>query len=525
MKINWKINNNVISKLEINNENIINPFGIETADSYAFFSLEEGIGYKYKILSKNIKYDDKHYSYKIVNKMIEGLWEINGEESLNGKILNRKIELKCLEDSNFMDFVMRFRIKKEFVNKVLISDKELYYKNTNVYNQYSVKKVKLIGENFDIKITINDKIISEEMLPFIYARDNNGEWIIHVRMMPKIWHKEVIKLCNSWYKTQPINQILSKRILKNQKLKDYLWYHNERIPYKNKIMKFINPNAFPIVTLNKGTRLKWDVNFEIIEKEPNYKVSIVIPTYKRADYLERLLLSIKKQSFKDYEIIIIDDNSPNYNEYKIVIDKYSNQFNEFRFLRNKKNRGAPYSRNRGISQAKYDFIALVDDDDEWFPTKLENQIEIFKSSNKKTGIVYTWTKIFQGKELVGEYTPTKEGYLMEEILKECFIPSPSIMLKKKALIEAGLFDEKMPSCQDWDMWTRIISCGYECRVVKKFETIYHKHNRETIGKSKKTLKGYKLYYRKHWKLFAKKLKNELTLKNFVKYFLRMLRGY
>jgi len=244
-------------------------------------------------------------------------------------------------------------------------------------------------------------------------------------------------------------------------------------------------------------------------------ISIVIPTYKRPDFLERLLKSIANQTFKDFEVIVIDDNSPNYEEYLPVIEKYKKIFKEFKFLRNSENKGAPYSRNKGIKETKYDLIALVDDDDEWLPKKLEKQFEIFKSNNENLGLVYTWTNaIDEDGNIVYKYRNEIEGNPKKEILKECFIPSPSVMVKKKAIIDAGLFDEKMPSCQDWDMWTRIIMKGYDVKVIKEVLTIYHKHGRESIGLSKKAKDGYKMFYKKHLKYF---MYNFSILLKFIKY--------
>lgn len=228
------------------------------------------------------------------------------------------------------------------------------------------------------------------------------------------------------------------------------------------------------------------------------KVSIVIPTYKRPDYLDRLLASIQTQTFQEFEVIVIDDNSPNHEEYLPIIKKYHSIFKEFKFLRNETNHGAPHSRNRGILKSKYELIALVDDDDEWLPKKLETQVEVFNNSNEKVGLVYTWTDVMdENRNVIHHYRAELEGFLKKEILKECFIPSPSVMVRKKAILEAKLFDESFPSCQDWDMWTRIIMQNYELRVVKEVVTIYHKHDNGSIGLSKNAKLGYIMYYKKH----------------------------
>ena len=86
-------------------------------------------------------------------------------------------------------------------------------------------------------------------------------------------------------------------------------------------------------------------------------ISIVIPTYNRPDLLDRLLSSIKNQTFISYEIIIINDNSKNLKSYKKVIDKYKQMFNSLTYIVNDKNMGAPYSRNIGISKSNFKLIA------------------------------------------------------------------------------------------------------------------------------------------------------------------------
>jgi len=227
-------------------------------------------------------------------------------------------------------------------------------------------------------------------------------------------------------------------------------------------------------------------------------ISIVIPTYKRMDYLERLLNSIEKQTFKNFEIIVVDDYSPNQEEYQLVIDKFKTIFPEFTFMVNEKNSGAPHSRNRGIKLAKYDLIALVDDDDEWLPNKLQHQVEVFEKESE-VDIVYTWTDaIDENRNIVHKYRKEIEGNPKYDILKGCFIPSPSVMVRKSKIMSVGLFDENLPSCQDWDMWTRMILDGAKVKVVKEIDTLYHKHNSGTIGLSKRAYEGFMIYFKKHF---------------------------
>lgn len=233
-------------------------------------------------------------------------------------------------------------------------------------------------------------------------------------------------------------------------------------------------------------------------KKSELRVSIVIPTYNRPDLLDRLLASIKKQTFAGFEVLIVDDNSPNQREYERVIARYTESLNEFYFLRNEKNGGAPYSRNRGIKLAKYDLIALVDDDDEWLPDKLMKQVRLFESSAPNTGLVYSWAdSIDQSGNVVYRYRSSHRGNDLSLLLDSCFIPSPTVMVSREAVTRAGLFDEDLPSCQDWDLWTRIVEYGYYYNVVEEVLALHHKHDRPSIGNSARSLQGFYLYYEKH----------------------------
>lgn len=243
------------------------------------------------------------------------------------------------------------------------------------------------------------------------------------------------------------------------------------------------------------------------------KVSIVIPTFNRPDYLSRLLDSIARQTFKDYEVIVVDDNSPNSAEYSAVIDYFQAKLPALTYLRNTSNMGAPYSRNRGIETGRFELIALVDDDDEWLDEKLAKQVEIFSKADDRLGLVYTWTDaVDETGAVVYRYRSTIKGNAIKEILQECFIPSPSVMVRASAIKKAGLFDVTFPSCQDWEMWTRILKAGYHCNYVDDVVTIYHKHNTGSIGLGQKAKIGYSKYYKKNLFSIIKYCKFRLLLR-------------
>lgn len=262
--LNWKIEKNVISELYINDQNIIKPWGFETADSSAFFSLEKDIGWRYKKLSEKYDFNEKYNKAEVLTEMEEGKWHLNIDDQLKNNQIIRHIEATTLEDSYFMDFVMRFRFKKEFIEYAEINDNKYFHKNTNIYYQFPVDKVFLKGKGFDINISIINSIVPDGLEPVMYIRDNRDEWVIHVRMIPKKWNKEVIKICTGWAGTRPLPQKISDFLLKNKWLRKQLWYRGERKPYKCRLFRrFINPCAFGMVKVKKDTKLMWHVLLEV----------------------------------------------------------------------------------------------------------------------------------------------------------------------------------------------------------------------------------------------------------------------
>ena len=249
----WKVAKNTISELLVNGENMIYPWGIETADSYAFFSLEDGLGYRYKVLEQEKKTTDNRFYQRIVVEMREGKWEL----------IRRKATLTCLEDSVAMDFVMRFRFRKKFFEKALIAGEIFSHKNTNIYYQYPVKEAALIGDTYSVKIEAEKAECSEKMRPHMYVRDAENEWVVHARMLPSTADKQVIKLCNPWALSYPLPQFISKPILSIPFIKKELWYRGERQHYTNRIVRRINPMAYPLVRMPKGTKLNWEVTVSL----------------------------------------------------------------------------------------------------------------------------------------------------------------------------------------------------------------------------------------------------------------------
>lgn len=229
-------------------------------------------------------------------------------------------------------------------------------------------------------------------------------------------------------------------------------------------------------------------------------ISVVIPTHRRADLLARLLASVHAQTLRPLEVIVVDDASPNREDYVAVIDAARRHIPALQYVRLETNAGAPRARNRGIARARGDWIALVDDDDEWLPQKLAMQRAVAADAPPSVGLVYTWTRALDGAgRLLYESTPSVEGRAERQIFTTNFILSPSVMIRRDVFDRVGTFDEELPSCQDWDMWARILGAGFECRVVREIVSVYHRHGQASVGLSPRALQGYRMFLTKHWR--------------------------
>jgi glycosyltransferase involved in cell wall biosynthesis len=152
--------------------------------------------------------------------------------------------------------------------------------------------------------------------------------------------------------------------------------------------------------------------------------------------------------------------------------------------------------------AKGKYIAFLDDDDEWLPTKLSEQVNIMNRSNENVGAVYAGFKwIFENGKTF-EVLPRYEGHVFDNLLsKNCIGPTSTVLVKKKVLEEVGGFDEKLPLYQDWDLWLRI-GKSYEFKYVPKILVNYYVHKNRSSKNSRAQLLAHVRFFNKY--------KNHLT---------------
>ena len=193
-------------------------------------------------------------------------------------------------------------------------------------------------------------------------------------------------------------------------------------------------------------------------------VSVIIPAFDRAHLLGRAVNSVLKQTFKDFELIVIDDASQD-NTCDLNFLKEKNNLTYFCFP---EHRGVSAARNFGVQKSKGAWIALLDSDDEWFPEKLEKQLA-WHASHPGYRISQT-QEIWVRKGVRVNPPKTHEkilGFQFKENLARCMITPSSVMFEKKLFLETGGFNEDFPGCEDYDLWLRI-TCALPVGLVDEF---------------------------------------------------------
>ena len=231
-------------------------------------------------------------------------------------------------------------------------------------------------------------------------------------------------------------------------------------------------------------------------------VSIIIPTYNRADLISRSVKSVLNQTFKNFEIIIVDDGSTDDTEN--VVKSFDDL--RIKYIKCEKNKGACVARNIGIKIAKGKCIAFQDSDDEWLPEKLKKQMNIFKTLPQEN-IVYTG--FWRIKDNKKTYIPLgrvrqKEGNIYKELLKGNFISTQTILAKKECFKKAGMFDENLPRFQDWDLVLRLAKY-YNFKFIDEPLALCYFTSKSISTDSNALLKAFKIIEGKYFKNLSNKL--------------------
>ena len=205
-------------------------------------------------------------------------------------------------------------------------------------------------------------------------------------------------------------------------------------------------------------------------------VSVIIPTYNRAEYLKLALKSVLEQTYKNIEVIVADDGSMD-NTAEVVADFNDPQIKYFY----KKNTGLPAAtRNLGLREASGEYIAFLDSDDMWLPEKLEIQVEYLRE-HPEYHLAYSNAWIIDGtgvrKGLIMDLELFKEGEIFKDLVKCNFIPQLTVLMKREVFDDIGFLNEDpaLRAVEDYEYWLRV-ALRYKIGFVKEPLAMYRVHS-------------------------------------------------
>lgn len=188
-------------------------------------------------------------------------------------------------------------------------------------------------------------------------------------------------------------------------------------------------------------------------------VSVIIPTYKRPVMLKRAINSVLNQSYKNIELIIVDDNNEG-DEFRDEMIEFMKQYSDIEniiYIMHKYNQNGSAARNTGIERARGEYVAFLDDDDQFFSTKIEEQVNFLEKNIEYAGVCSGYIKRYKGRtyKLASFELESKGTYTASLLLGiNDFATGSTLLLRKSVFREIGVFDVNLKRHQDWEFLIR-----------------------------------------------------------------------
>jgi glycosyltransferase involved in cell wall biosynthesis len=213
-------------------------------------------------------------------------------------------------------------------------------------------------------------------------------------------------------------------------------------------------------------------------------VSVIIPTYNRPEQLVAAIHSVRAQTFRDFEILVVDDGGVDVSKLIRTIDD-----RRLTYIRHESNKGIAATRNTALRSAKGNYIAYLDDDDEYNPNHLETLVQTLESSQAKVAYTDAEKCIYESRagkiDLKIKFVEHSEEFDPIRLLVQNYIPILCLMHEKACLDEVGFFDETMSVHEDWDLWIRIAHKYPFKHITKttcKYKLIHNSNKNLTTSK-------------------------------------------
>lgn len=224
-------------------------------------------------------------------------------------------------------------------------------------------------------------------------------------------------------------------------------------------------------------------------------VSVVLPTYNRAGSIPMSVKSVLLQTFQDFEVIIVDDGSTD-NTEEVV---HTINDSRVKYIKCDRNYGATHARNVGIQIASGRYIAFQDSDDQWLPEKLRKQVEVLHSAKKNIGVVYNaYWRVINNKQI---YMPvdapnTEKAKAVVAELFFLFVATPTVLVRKECFERSGVFDERLPRLQEWELWIRM-SQNYKFEYINEALVASYYQSQSITADHESLITSFDLILKKH----------------------------
>jgi len=225
-------------------------------------------------------------------------------------------------------------------------------------------------------------------------------------------------------------------------------------------------------------------------------VSVVIPAYKAAPYIRRTLDSVFAQNYPNYEVIVVNDGSPDTPEFEAAIHDYLDRTIYIK----QENRGPSAARNAGILRARGEFIAFLDSDDLWLDSYLDRQISELRRHPGLDFIysdaTYVGDNIPPGRTFM-QISPSHAPVTFDNLLAlRCIVILSCTVARRETILQAGLFDESFWHCEDFDLWLRIAFSGARMACWNEILAVHHVRAGSLSATKQSMRKGRKRAYEK-----------------------------
>ena len=250
-------------------------------------------------------------------------------------------------------------------------------------------------------------------------------------------------------------------------------------------------------------------------------ISVITPTYNRAEYLGKAIDSVLGQTYQDLELIIVDDNKPDSEARKAteaVISKYDDP--RIRYIQNPKNMGGAATRNVGIFEAKGEYIAFLDDDDMYLPDRLEVQYKQMVENDWEVSVMDGATYNYVTGEKVAErHQKLRNGMTKNELIRSHLLyhisGTNTFMFKASFLKEIGGFVD-VPSCQEYMLMQKALDNNPKFGYIPEIHIKNFMHPGEQLSTGPKKLKGQQLLYaskKEHFDLLTPSERRQVTCRH------------